>query len=86
MEPKDIIEGTGIDRSTIYRWLGGQLPRPEHQEILAALFEVAPEALLRHPDDDWMARFFRDRDASERERIKQAMELAWPPKTGTNKH
>lgn len=83
-EPGDLIEQLDADRSTVYRWLSGQLPQPHWQEKLAALFSVEPEALLRHPDDDWLTRFFSGRDASERERIKQAMELAWPIKTGTS--
>lgn len=83
LEPTDIIEQLDADRSTVYRWLAGQLPQPLGQARLAALFEIEPEDLLRHPDDDWLSRFFAGRDPKERERIKQAMELAWPPKTGT---
>lgn len=84
MEPSDIIEQLDADRSTVYRWLKGQLPQPDMQERLAALFEIEPEALLRSPDDDWLSRFFEGRAREDRERIKQAMELAWP-KTGTEK-
>lgn len=82
--PADLIRDLDSDKSTVYRWLQGQLPHPEQQEQIAAYFEIEPEALLRHPDDDWIARFLRGRSEEERERIKQAMELAWPPRTGTD--
>ena len=78
MEPTDLIEQLDADRSTVYRWLDGQMPQPRWQEKLAALFHIEPEALLRDPDADWLSRFFEGRQAEERERIKQAMELAWP--------
>lgn len=74
----DLIRDLEFDRSTIYRWMDGNMPQPAQQERLAALFEIEPEALLRHPDDDWIARFFHGRSEEERQRIKQAMELAWP--------
>jgi transcriptional regulator with XRE-family HTH domain len=80
MTPADIVDALDIDKSQVYRWLKGQLPQPDMQERLATLFEIAPEALLHHPDDDWVARFFEDREPEERARIKQAMELAWPPR------
>lgn len=86
LKPADLVEQLDTDKSQVYRWLKGQLPHPEMQERVAALFEIEPEALLRHPDDDWIARFFHNRSEEERARIKQAMELAWPPKTGTDQH
>lgn len=78
MTAADIIELTGIEKSQVYRWFAGQMPQPRFQVLLAEMFEIKPEALLRHPDQDWLAEFFQDRQAEERERIKQAMELAWP--------
>lgn len=84
MTPAVLIEELDVDKSQVYRWLKGQLPHADMQERIAALFQIEPEALLRHPDDDWLSRFFSGRDAAERDRIKKAMELAWPPKrTGT---
>lgn len=79
----DVVEQLGIEKSQVSRWFAGQLPNPKFQAMLAELFSIEPEALLRHPDQDWMARFFEGRAQEERERIKQAMELAWPKKTGT---
>lgn len=83
MTPADLVSQLDIEKSQVYRWLKGQLPHPDMQERLGALFEIDPEALLRDPDDDWIRRFFQGRDLEEKERIKQAMELAWPKRTGT---
>jgi transcriptional regulator with XRE-family HTH domain len=80
----DIATELDVDKSLVSRWFAGHLPQAHYQEALAALFQVVPEALLRHPDDDWLARFFQGRQAEERERIKQAMELAWPLRSGTD--
>lgn len=78
MRASDLIEQLDADRSTVYRWLDGQMPQPHWQERIAALFSIEPDVLLRHPDDDWLARFFQGRNEEEIARIKQAMELAWP--------
>lgn len=85
MTAKEVADALDIDKGQVYRWYRGILPHRETQLRLAALFSIEPEALLRHPDDDWFARFFAGRETEERERIKRAMEIAWPrPKTGTN--
>lgn len=86
LKPADIVETLGIDKSQVYRWFKGQMPQPAQQEILAAMFEIEPEALLRHPDDDWISRFFAGRDADEKEEIKRMIEKAWPPRTGSNQN
>jgi hypothetical protein len=39
-----------------------------------------PAALFRHPDDDWLARFFRGKSEEERYRIRQILEAAFPTK------
>lgn len=84
MTVEDVVEEIGVDRSTVYRWINkGQLPQPAWQEKLGALFRIDPEELTRHPDEDWLSRFFKGRSDEEKDRIKQAMELAWPPRTGT---
>lgn len=81
----DVARELGVDKSQTTRWFQGQLPQRHWQERIAALFEIAPEALLRHPDEDWLARMFEGRRADERERMKQAIELTWPPKSVSSK-
>lgn len=81
----DVARELGVDKSQTTRWFKGQLPQPAFQERLAALFEIEPEALLRHPDADWMSKMFKDRSANERDRMKRSIELAWPPKSSSSK-
>lgn len=76
----DLARELGIDKSQPSRWWDGQMPQPAEQERIAAVFGIEPEALLRHPDADWMSRFFEGRASEERERIKKAMELSFPLK------
>ena len=74
----ELIEALGADKSIVSRWYSGSSPSVEWQERLASLFECEPESLFRHPDDDWIARFLRDRSREEIERIKRTMESAFP--------
>lgn len=86
MERADIIRELGVDKSNVSRWFTGRaLPSADYLRRLAALFHLDDvNALFRHPDDDWMTQFFRERDDEERKRIKQALELMFPPRrTGT---
>jgi transcriptional regulator with XRE-family HTH domain len=77
----DIVREIGVDKSNVSRWFSGALPSEENIRALAALFELdEPAALFRHPDEDWMARLLRGRSTEERERAKQMLELAFPPR------
>lgn len=80
----ELANALEADKSVISRWYNGSTPSLDWQEKLAALFEIEREALFRHPDDDWIATFFRNRSKDERERMKHMLELAFPPKTGTD--
>lgn len=73
----------GADKSVVSRWFKGSTPSLDWQLRLAALFGVERESLFRHPDDDWLARFFRGRSLEEIEKMKQMLELAFPKRTGT---
>lgn len=74
----DLSRELGADKSLISRWFAGTTPNVEYQERLAALFQTDPEALFRHPDDDWITKFFADRERDEVERIKSTLETAFP--------
>lgn len=75
----DLARELGADKSVISRWFAGSTPGTEWQQRLAKLFEIEPESLFRHPDDDWLARFFAGRQRDEIERIKKMLEVAFPP-------
>lgn len=79
----ELANALEADKSVVSRWYGGSTPSLDWQLKLAALFEIDREALFRHPDDDWIAKFFQGRSAEERERAKQMLEVAFPRKTGT---
>lgn len=80
----DIARETGADKGLVTRWFKGTLPGPEYLDKLAALFGTeSAESLFRHPDEDWIAKFFRDRSDADRERARELLDLAFP-KTGTH--
>jgi transcriptional regulator with XRE-family HTH domain len=74
----DIAREIDADKSVISRWFAGATPSEDYQQRLAALFETTREGLFRHPDDDWLTKFFKDRSREEVERIKRTMETAFP--------
>ena len=76
------MEALQADKSVVSRWYSGASPGEDWQLKLAALFghEGEPEIIFRHPDDDWLARFFRGRDEAERKRIIQTLEAAFQRK------
>lgn len=79
----ELVRQLGADKSVVSRWFSGSTPQLEWQEKLAALFETEPESLFRHPDDDWLSRFFAGRRRDEIDRIKATLEAAFPRKSST---
>jgi transcriptional regulator with XRE-family HTH domain len=80
MNQADMARELEADKSVVSRWFSGTTPGVEWQERLAALFHCEPEALFRHPDDDWIAKFFQGRSRSEIEKMKQVLEITFPKK------
>jgi transcriptional regulator with XRE-family HTH domain len=78
----ELIEASGADKSTVSRWYSGSSPSVEWQIKLAELFDCEPESLFRHPDDDWFAKFFADREREEIERMKISLQASFPRKAG----
>ena len=79
----ELTEALGADKSVVSRWYAGTSPSREWQDRLAALFGCERDGIFRHPDDDWMSRFFRNRSQDELDRMKQMLEAAFPArKTG----
>ena len=80
----DLARELGADKSLVSRWFSGSTPGVEWQERLAALFSCEPDALFRHPNDDWIKRFFDGRSEEEIEHIRKSLEVTFPKKDGTN--
>lgn len=81
----DVVREIGADKSLVSRWFAGTLPKDEYLEKLAALFGTDVHGLFRHPDDDWLTRFFRDKTEEQKERAIEMLRLFFKEhdKTGT---
>jgi hypothetical protein len=81
----ELAEALGADKSVVSRWYDGATPGKKWQKKLVALFHCQePDGIFRHPDDDWLAKFFRDRSEDEVLRAKQLLETAFPLKITTD--
>lgn len=80
LKAADLAREIGADKSLVSRWLDGSTPGLDYQEKLAAFFGVEPESLFRHPDDDWLTRFFKGRSREEVAHIKRSLETTFPKK------
>jgi transcriptional regulator with XRE-family HTH domain len=76
----ELAEELGADKSVVSRWFNGTSPGLDWQEKLADFFGCSREALFRHPDEDWVMQFFRNRSQEEIDRIKATLETAFPLK------
>jgi len=74
-----------VNKSTVNRWFKGAMPKPFHLVGLAEIFETEISALFRHPDDDWIARFFQERSDAERDHAIEVLKVLFKQsKTGTD--
>lgn len=81
----DIVREIGADKGLVSRWFDGTVPKPDYLEKLAALFGTTIHGLFRHPDDDWLTRFFNDKTEKQKESAIQMLKLWFDnQKTGTN--
>lgn len=85
MSRADIARETGADKSLVTRWFAGVLPKPEYLAILAEVFHTDIQGLFRHPDDDWLARFFRNKTEEQKEQAIEMLKVLFKSqKTGTD--
>lgn len=79
----EFAEAVGADKSVVSRWLDEHdptTPGRDWTKKLGQFFgdEENPADIFSHPDDDWLRKFFKDRERDEIERIKNTMETAFP--------
>lgn len=63
----DIARELGADPSLVSRWFAGNIPSEKWLQPLADLLQVDRSSLFRDPDDDWIARLFRDKTEQQKE-------------------
>lgn len=82
MSQADVSRKTGADKGLVSRWFNeGVVPGERYLSGLAEVFQLdEPAALFRHPDEDWISRFFAERTEDERKRMIQTLEAAFPRK------
>lgn len=74
------------DKGLVSRWFDGKLPKPQYLEKLAAIFGTDVHGLFRDPEDDWLAKFFREKSAEQKEQAIAMLHLLFKnsSNTGTN--
>lgn len=77
----DIARATGADKSLVGKWFAGTMPSDSYLAQIAASLDLEdPMLLLRHPDEDWLYRFYKQRSQEELERAERIIREAFPDK------
>lgn len=86
LRQKDIVSELDVDKGLVSKWFNkGVLPGPEYLERLAALFGTDVHGLFQDPEDDWLAKFFRDKTEEQKEKAIQMLKIMFDnKKEGTN--
>ena len=85
----EFAEAIGADKSVVSRWLDEDdptTPGRDWQRKLGIFFgdEENLADIFSHPDDDWLRKFFKNRERDEIDRIKRTMETAFPKKQASS--
>lgn len=67
LKQADIVRELDVDKGVVSRWFGGVIPTEKYLKPLADLLGTSITGLFRHPDDDWIAKMFRDRTEEQKE-------------------
>jgi transcriptional regulator with XRE-family HTH domain len=89
----DIVREIGADKGAVYRWFAdGVIPTEKYLKPLADFLDADEVVdLFRHPDDDWMAKMFRDKTEQQKEAairmlnlfFEQHVDAPTPPRSKT---
>lgn len=74
----DIARKLSVDKGTVTKWFQGTIPSDQWIYRLAELLGTTRDGLFRHPDDDWLARFFRERSEEDRKKAIRVLETIFP--------
>ena len=81
----DIAEMLPADKGLVSRWFSGTMPKAEYLDRLAALMGTDVHGLMRHPDDDWLAKFFRDKTEQDKQKAIDMLKILFSDtRTGTD--
>lgn len=85
LKQADIVREIGADKGLVSRWFDGTVPKGDYLIKLADLFGTDIHGIFRHPDDDWLAKFFQDKTDRQREDAIQMLKLFFQrTRDGTN--
>lgn len=76
----EIVRELGVNKGTVSKWCSGALPAEDNLRALAAFLEVEPVELFRHPQDDWITRFFMNRSTEQLKQMVATLNAAFPRK------
>lgn len=81
----DIVRELNAEKGLVSKWFRGTLPKVEYLEKLADLMATDVPGLFRHPDDDWLSQFFRDKTEEQKEQAIDMLKIFFKhTKTGTD--
>lgn len=81
----DVVRDLGVNKGTVSKWCSGELPSEDNLLLLATFLHVDPPVLFRHPEDDWLSHFFRNRSEEELQRMVTALRASFPREEETHK-
>ncbi|HEY8066591.1 MAG TPA: helix-turn-helix transcriptional regulator [Methylosinus sp.] len=76
----EIVRELGVNKGTVSKWCSGALPAEDNLRALAAFLELEPVELFRHPQDDWLTRFFMNRSTEQLKQMVATLNAAFPRK------
>ena len=84
MNQQDIADELDVNKATVSKWFNGALPSEANLPRIAAMFGVEVYELFMLPEDTWLANFVKGRSKEATERMRLTLEVAFPPRTGTD--
>lgn len=85
LKQADIARELDVEKGLVSKWFRGTLPKFDYLERLSSLLATDVSGLFRHPDDDWLSQFFKDKTEEQKEQAIDMLKLFFKhTKTGTD--